>query len=173
MDLPGEPRVDGRHRPYDRERDGGRSPRGLIVAAAVAGLSVLTVIAVRAVAADAKGCSTGVRLTVAAAPEIAPVVQKVATRWTATNPRVSNQCVSVQVNAIPPADVASALAASAGGRLNTGGQPVPVPTDAQVPAAWIPDSVSWLGRVQAINRDAFDPEFFSLTMSPVVLGSPD
>jgi hypothetical protein len=141
--------------------------------AALAGLSVLTVIAVRAVAADAKGCSSGVKLTVAAAPEIAPAVQKLAASWVGTDPRVGNQCVGVQVNAMSPADVAAVLAAHTGGRINTGGSPAPVPTDAQVPAAWIPDSVSWLGRVQAINRDAFDPEFFSLAMSPVVLAAPD
>jgi Ca-activated chloride channel homolog len=163
--------VDGRHRPDDRSRP--RSPRGLVAMAAVAGLSVLTIIAVRAVAADAKGCGSGVKLTVAAAPEVAPIVQKVATSWVETNPRVGNQCVGVQVNAMAPADVAVVLAAHAGGRINIGGSPAPAPTDAQVPAAWIPDSVSWLGRVQAINRDAFDPEFFSLAMSPVVLAAPD
>src|SRR6266511_2337734 len=168
--------VDSRHRPNDVDR--GRSSRGLAVVAAVAGLSVLTVIAVRAVAADAKGCGSGVRLTVAAAPEIAPAVQKIAATWVATNPRVGNQCVSVQVSPMSPADVAGVLAARSGGRINTGGQAVaaantPPPTDTQVPAAWVPDSTSWLGRVQAINRDAFDPEYFSLAMSPVVLAGPE
>src|SRR6266511_3262086 len=168
--------VDSRHRPNDVDR--GRSSRGLAVVAAVAGLSVLTVIAVRAVAADAKGCGSGVRLTVAAAPEIAPAVQKIAATWVATNPRVGNQCVSVQVSPMSPADVAGVLAARSGGRITTRGQAVaaantPPPTDTQVPAAWVPDSTSWLGRVQAINRDAFDPEYFSLAMSPVVLAGPE
>jgi hypothetical protein len=133
---------------------------------------VLTVIAVRAVAADAKGCSTGVKLTVAAAPEIAPAVQQAAVRWVGASPRVSNQCVRVQVNAMSPADVANVLAARSGGHINVAAQPVPTPTDAELPAAWIPDSVSWLGRVQAVNRDAFDPDISSLAMSPVVLAMP-
>jgi len=81
-----------------------------------------------------------------------------AARWVVANPRVSNECVRVQVNPMAPADVANVLAARAGGLINVAAGPVPTPTDAEVPAAWIPDSVSWLGRVQAVNRDAFDPE---------------
>lgn len=134
---------------------------------------MLTVIAVRAVAADAKGCSTGIKLTVAAAPEIAPAVQQAAVNWVATNPRVSNQCVRVQVDAMTPAEVANVLAARTGGHINVAAQPVPTPTDADVPGAWIPDSVSWIGRVQAVNRDAFDPDITSLAMSPVVLAMPE
>jgi hypothetical protein len=132
----------------------------------------LTAVAVRAVEADAKGCSTGVRLNVAAAPEIAPVVQEAATRWVANNPRVSNECVRVQVSAAAPADVAAILAARAGGRINVGTPPTGTPSDADVPAVWIPDSVSWIGRVQGVDQNAFDADTTSIAMSPVVLAMP-
>jgi len=59
----------GRHRPNGRPAR--RPVRAPIAIAAVAALAALTAVAVRAVEADAKGCSTGVRLNVAAAPEIA------------------------------------------------------------------------------------------------------
>jgi hypothetical protein len=141
--------------------------------AILAGLAVLTVIAVRAVAADAKGCSSGVQLRVAAAPEIAPAVEQAAAKWVTTNPRVGNQCVRVQVAAVAPADVANVIVTRAGGHINVAAQPLPAPTDEDTPGAWIPDSVSWIGRVQAVNRDAFDPDISSTAMSPVVLAMPD
>jgi hypothetical protein len=166
--------VQGRHSANGRNI-GGRSLRGPLALGVVVALVALTVVAVRVVAADANGCSSGVRLNIAANPDIYPAVREAATRWVATNPKVDNQCVRVQVTSTPAADVANALAvrAGAGAFINVAAKPLATPSDDQVPAVWIPDSISWIGRVQAVNRDAFEDDIPSVAMSPVVLGMPE
>jgi Ca-activated chloride channel family protein len=166
--------VQGRHTANGRNI-GGRSLRGPLALGVVVALVALTVVAVRVVAADANGCSTGVRLNIAANPDIYPSVREAATRWVATNPKVDNQCVRVQVTSTPAADVANALAvrAGAGAFINVAAKPMATPPDDQVPAVWLPDSISWIGRVQAVNRDAFEDDIPSVAMSPVVLGMPE
>ncbi len=164
----------GRHTANDN-KTGGRSLRGPLALGVVVALVALTVVAVRVVAADATGCSSGVRLNIAANPDVYPAVREAATRWVDTNPKVNSQCVRVQVTSVPAADVANALAvrAGAGAFINVAAKPVPTPPDDEVPAVWIPDSISWVGRVQAVNRDAFEEQVPSLAMSPVVLGMPE
>lgn len=166
--------MQGRHTANGRNI-GGRSLRGPLALGVVVALVALTVVAVRVVAADANGCSSGVRLNIAANPDIYPSVREAATRWVATNPKVDSQCVRVQVTSTPAADVANALAvrAGAGAFINVAAKPMATPPDDQVPAVWIPDSVSWIGRVQAVNRDAFEDNIPSVAMSPVVLGMPE
>ncbi len=166
--------MQGRHTANGRNI-GGRSLRGPLALGVVIVLVALTVVAVRVVAADANGCSTGVRLNIAANPDIYPSVREAATRWVATNPKVDSQCVRVQVTSTPAADVANALAvrAGAGAFINVAAKPMATPPDDQVPAVWIPDSISWIGRVQAVNRDAFEENIPSVAMSPVVLGMPE
>jgi hypothetical protein len=144
-----------------------------IVIAAVVGLIGIAALAVRAVAANVSGCSGGIRLTVAAAPEVEPAVREAAERWVQSTPRVNGQCVGVQVRAAEPADVANLLAVRAGGSINVAADPVPTPSDADVPAAWIPDSSSWIVRMQTVNREAFDPDTPSIALSPVVFAMPE
>lgn len=140
---------------------------------AVAALVGITALAVKVVSADAHGCGSGVRLPVAAAPEIAPAVQEAARRWMETSPEVNGKCVQVQVSAVAPADVASALAVRVGGRIDVAAQPAPTPSDADLPAVWIPDSTAWLGRVAAVDRNAVTAAAPSIAMSPVVFGMPE
>lgn len=144
---------------------------------AVAALVGVTALAVKVVSADAHGCGSGVRLPVAAAPEITPAVQEAARRWMETNPEVNGECVKVQVNAVAPADLASALAVRVGGSIDVAAQatpaPKPTPRDADWPAVWIPDSTAWLGRVAAIDRNAVTSGAPSVAMSPVVFGMPE
>lgn len=145
--------------------------------AAAAALIVVTVVAVRAVAADSGGCGDGLSLTVDAAPDIAPTLRDAAARWVSTaTPKVNGECVRVRVRPTPPADLASDLAARAGTQLNVAAQPTRTPADPDLPAVWVPDSVQWVGRVQAVTRDAFDdtaPSLPSIAMSPVVLAMPE
>ena len=128
-----------------------------------------------AVTAQADGCgSTGaVRLTVAAAPEIAPAVQDAATAWGRTNPVVNGDCVRVDVQAVPSADMAQTLAVHSGGSLDVVAKPATTPSDADIPAVWIPDSTAWVNRVIEVNRDLFDAETPSIASSPVVMGMPE
>jgi hypothetical protein len=144
-----------------------------IVIAAVLAVLGGAAIAVRTVAANANGCSGGIRLTVAAAPEIEPAVREAATRWAQSNPKVNGQCVGVQVRAAEPADVANLLAVRAGGSINVAADPVPTPSESDVPAVWLPDSTSWIVRMQSVNREAFDPNAPSVALSPVVFAMPE
>ncbi|MGI5179952.1 VWA domain-containing protein [Dactylosporangium sp. CA-152071] len=148
----------------------GKAP--LAVAGIVALIGV-TVVAVRAVAGGSGDCDGGIRLVVAAAPDIAPAVRDAAARWSATKPEVGGDCVQVQVRAAEPADVAGQLAARAGGAINVAATAVPSPADADVPTVWIPDSTAWLVRMQAVSREAFEPDAQSVATSPVALAVPD
>ncbi|GAA3229517.1 VWA domain-containing protein [Dactylosporangium siamense] len=139
----------------------------------VLGLIGGTVVAVRAVAGGDGDCAGGVKLVVAAAPDIAPAVRDAAARWSATKPQVSGDCVQVQVRAAEPADVANQLAARAGGAINVAATVLPSPADADVPTVWIPDSTAWIVRMQAVSRQAFEPDATSVAASPVALAVPD
>lgn len=151
----------------------GRSLRAPLAIVGVLGLIGGTVVAVRAVAGGNGNCDSGVRLVVAAAPDIAPAVRDAAARWSATKPQVSGDCVQVQVRAAEPADVASQLAARAGGAINVAATALPSPADADVPTVWIPDSTAWIVRMQAVSREAFEPDTTSVAASPVTLAVPD
>ncbi|GAA1801118.1 solute-binding protein [Planosporangium flavigriseum] len=149
--------------------------RGPLTLGAVVVLVAVTFVAFRVVSAQANGCSGSVRLSIAANPDIYPAVREAAARWVDTNPKVDNDCIHMQVNPVPAADVANALAVRAGGGalIDVAARPAPTPADDEVPAVWIPDSVSWVGRVQAIRRDVFEYDVTSVAMSPVVLAMPE
>jgi Ca-activated chloride channel homolog len=138
------------------------------IVAAVVVVAALGVVAERAVFGSGD-CGLGVRLTIATAPEIAPAVSDAAGRWS----RDDGGCVRVRVTAAVPADLAAGFAARAGGRLAAGVTPSATPDEASLPAVWLPDSSSWLLRVQSVNRAAFDAEAPSIASSPVVLGVGD
>src|SRR5690348_9072891 len=161
----------GRH----RSRTGG-SLRTPAAVAAIVALVAVAAVAVRTVAADARGCANDLRVSVAAAPDVEPVVRAVASRWSSTNPKVDGDCVDVQVHAAAPADVANLLSVQAGGTINVAADTestVPTPSDADIPAVWIPDSSAWITRMQGVNRDAFEGDSRSLAASPVVFAVPE
>jgi len=135
----------------------------------------LTAFAVNIMAADAEGCSSsgGIKLTVAANPEIAPAVLDVAKRWRETNPDVNGKCIQVEVRPVVAADIANAMAVRAGGRVDVAASPAPTPSDSDVPSVWIPDSTAWLDRLRAVDRAAIVGESPSIAMSPVVLAVPE
>ncbi|GAA2330867.1 substrate-binding domain-containing protein [Dactylosporangium salmoneum] len=148
----------------------GRSLRIPIAIGAVVVLGAAGVVTVRAVSGGGS-CSGGVRLTVAAAPEIAPAVRDAAARFTAKGPEVRGNCIRVEVRAAESADVAALLAARNGGTVIPGASAGPSPADADVPTVWIPDSTAWLTRVRAVNREAFEAQVTSVAASPVVLAA--
>jgi Ca-activated chloride channel family protein len=116
-------------------------------------------------------CSGSVPLHVAAAPEIAPAVQAAATRWTKDGAAVEGICVSVQVSAAAPVDVAANLAGQHGVTLAGVGQASG--TDV-VPDVWLPDSSTWLLRLRTAGASGFAPSNnASVASSPVVVAMPE
>ncbi|HEX6967215.1 MAG TPA: substrate-binding domain-containing protein [Micromonosporaceae bacterium] len=116
------------------------------------------------------GCSGQVRITVAAAPEIAPVLQATVTDWTKNGGAVDGRCVAADVTPADPAEVAAAVATKhnvavagigrAGGGVN-------------LPDVWIPDSSMWLARLHAVAPGFTPDNAESIARSPVVLAMPE
>ena len=139
----------GRHRP---SRGRARGPLAVLGAASVL---IIAGFIVKTVTADAGGCSgsSGLRLTIAADPALAPAITEIAQNWQRGEPEVNGNCISVEVRAQESADVANELGTYSGGTVDVAATPAPTPSDADLPTVWIPDSTAWLGRVRAINRD--------------------
>ncbi|WP_182900358.1 substrate-binding and VWA domain-containing protein [Microbispora sp. H10830] len=158
----------GRHR--TDELDGGFDPqyeppppprrragRGTVfvpLAGAVA-LAVLLGVAAYVVVNKSPGCAgEKVKLSVVAAPDIQPAVQKIATRFGKSGKALDGKCVAVTVKAAEPADVANAMA-------GTG------PTSGKLdPDLWIPDSSLWLSGVKNAPEPAGNA-----ASTPVVLAA--
>ncbi len=154
-----------------RKRRKMRTPLAVISALAVIGAGTVIL---RSVAADADGCSSsGIRLTVAADPAIAPAIADIGARWSSTHPSVNGACVRVEVVAKPSHEIAEGIATFAGGWVDVAAQPAPTPSEADLPVIWIPDSSYWIGRVLGVNRDAFEGTIGSVASSPVVLAVPE
>jgi hypothetical protein len=143
---------------------------------AVATLVAITVVAVHAVSAGASGCDggNGIRLPVSVATDIAPAVREAANRWAnSSKPQVNGACISVEITAVAPAQVANLLAVRAGDPIDVAAKPAPSPSERDVPAVWIPDSSAWLSRLRQVDQNLFESESPSIAMSPVVLAMPD
>jgi hypothetical protein len=112
-------------------------------------------------------CSGRVAISVAAAPEIAPAVQAVATRWATA--LTAGACTSVTVTLADPGDVAAAVAGQRGLTLSGLGQ---ANGKTRVPDVWIPDSSTWLTRMRAAGTDLVPTQSASIATSPIVLAVP-
>ncbi len=150
---------------------GRRSSNGLRVVAA--GAAVLAVVAgslggYRLIAGPS--CGNPLNLTVAAAPDVAPAVQAAAQQWVDTLPRIDGNCVTVQVDAADPADVAAAVAGQHQRTISGVGQ---ANGKTRVPDAWIPDSATWVQRLRALDPSLMPADAPSVARSPVVLAMPE
>jgi hypothetical protein len=165
--------MSGRHRPTQVLRKRAiRTPLAVIGALSLIGAGSVIL---RTVAADAGGCSSssGIKLTVAADPAIAPAIGEIANAWTATGPTVNGDCVRVEV--VPRSSYAMAenLATWSGGSVDVAAKPAPTPAEGDLPPVWIPDSSYWIGRVAEVDRELFEGESTSIASSPVVLAVPE
>lgn len=104
---------------------------------------------------------TPVKITVAVAKDLAPVVQAAA---------AGDSCLDVTVQAAEPSDVAAAISrqqkASLSGLDATSGTTA-------VPDAWIPDSSTWLTRLRGAVPGFTVADQGSVAVSPVVLAMPE
>ena len=97
--------------------------------------------------------------TVAAAPDHAAVLRRIAAEWSLSQPRVGADCAEVTVVAAGSAAVASALGSSAPGRR---------------PDAWAPESAVWpaLAATRPDGAAALPPSGIGLAATPVVIAVP-
>jgi hypothetical protein len=142
------------------------------VSAVAAGVAVLVVLtgswgAYRALTASL--CGNRIQLSIAAAPEIAPVVRETAANGAGAQLRVAGTCVSVEVAPTDPADVAAAVASRHGSSLGVVGNGS---GKTAVPDVWIPDSSMWLQRLR-VGPDWVPDDAPSVASSPVVLAMPE
>lgn len=150
--------LDSRRRANRRRR---RRGTGRALAAFAAALALLIGLGVTGyfVLDGRFGCtSSSHSLHVAAAPEIAPVLTRLAEDFNASD-TAKDRCVTVEVRGADSADVAYSI---------TGAGPTMGGTDSQV---WIPDSTLW---VKTVQRDAGDDDTIvstgtSVARSPLVL----
>jgi Bacterial extracellular solute-binding protein len=134
----------------------------------VRGSGALAALLAMGMSAAASGCSFGgtasgcTQLNVAASPQIAPAVQKIAARYNGSKPEADGNCVRVDVHAVAPADAASSL--SGQGAMTT----------ENTPDAWIPDSTVWIdqARTTAAGAEKVGAIGESVAMSPVVMALP-
>ncbi|TDD67583.1 substrate-binding and VWA domain-containing protein [Actinomadura rubrisoli] len=128
------------------------------------GLALLLGVGVYAFAESGGGCSGGdaLSLSVAAAPDIEPVVVKAAGRFNDAKHKVGGKCVKAQVKKAEPSAVATLL--SGQGVANAANQR---------PDVWIPDSSLWTALAQGSEGGkSVVSTKTSLATSPIVVGLP-
>lgn len=115
-------------------------------------------------------CTGSVKLTVAAAPEIASAVEQTAQQWITDGANVNGTCVAVNVSAVNPATMAAAVAREHKvGLTGIGAAPQSVTT----PDVWIADSSTWLLRLRSEASGFVPTDGTSVAQSPVVVAMPE
>jgi Ca-activated chloride channel family protein len=115
-------------------------------------------------------CSGQIKLSVAAATEIAPAVEQVAQRWMTGGAEVGGTCVSVAVSGVNSVSMAAAIAGQHHVALAGVGS---APGSVNVPDVWVPDSSTWLLRIRS-EASGFTPtDGRSIAQSPIVLAAPE
>jgi hypothetical protein len=128
------------------------------------GLAILLGVGVYALADSGGGCGGGdaTELNIAAAPDIAPVVSDIVTRFNDEKHSAGDGCVKGLVKAVEPSSVATLLSGQGSGQGIT------------KPDVWIPDSKLWPTVVQSSPKGA-DKVSLSptrLAQSPLVVAMP-
>jgi hypothetical protein len=116
------------------------------------------------------GCHGEIRLTVAAPPEISRALAAMAKQWMDSGAQVNGECVAVDVSAQAAVDVANAIAGRAGVTLPGVG---PNGADTPVPEVWVPDSTTWLLRLQSAAAGLVPTTGQALARSAIVLAVPE
>ncbi|WP_433473803.1 substrate-binding domain-containing protein [Spirillospora sp. CA-142024] len=135
--------------------------------AGAVGLALLLGVGVYAFAESGGGCSgdDAMNLSVAAAPDIAPVVEKAAGRFNDAKHKVDGKCVKATVKKAEPSAVTTVLSGQAVANASN-----------ERPDVWIPDSSLWSSLAQS-NEEKGDKGSVistktSVAQSPIVVGLP-
>ncbi|MFI5891184.1 VWA domain-containing protein [Actinoplanes sp. NPDC051513] len=114
-------------------------------------------------------CTGSIRLTVAAATEIAPAIEQTAQKWIQDGANVNGTCVAVTVNAVNPAIMAAAVASEHKVSLAGLGS---APESVKVPDVWVADSSTWLLRLKQEAPGFVPTDGKPIAQSPVVVAMP-
>ncbi|MGP4029662.1 substrate-binding domain-containing protein [Actinomadura sp. 3N407] len=133
--------------------------------AGAVGLALLLGVGVYAFA-ESGGCTgdDAMNLSVAAAPDIAPVVEKAAQRFNDGKHEADGKCIKATVKKAEPSSVSTLLS----------GQGVANPANER-PDVWIPDSSLWISLAQTASEDDKGGVLStktSVAKSPIVVGLP-
>ncbi|MEU4239905.1 VWA domain-containing protein [Actinoplanes sp. NPDC026619] len=115
------------------------------------------------------GCTGSVKLTVAAAPEIAPAIEQTAQKWIQDGANVNGTCVAVAVTPVNPATMAAAVAGEHKVTLTGLGA---APESVKVPDVWVSDSSTWLLRLKNEAPGFVPTDGKPIATSPVVVAMP-
>jgi Ca-activated chloride channel homolog len=118
--------------------------------------------------AGASGCTSPTDLQIEATPEIAPALSKVAAGWNAKPPLIDGSCVRVVVTTAIPSMVAATIAGKKNVTVTGLGRPNGTAT---VPDVWVPDSSTWLERLQTASPD-LALTGTTIASSPIVIAMP-
>ena len=131
----------------------------VLVLAPVAGVALGTAIE------GANACSDKVELTVAAAPEIAPVLKTHAKQQA---DKVTSEGICVDATVVPAdsASMAVAMAEANGSEIDVGDAAV---EKVEIPDVWVPESTVWLTRLTGNLNGALDERIDSVAEAPVGL----
>ncbi|MGH3627344.1 MAG: substrate-binding domain-containing protein [Sciscionella sp.] len=112
-------------------------------------------------AATSQRCSSGtVTVTIAAAPEIAPALDRLAANYTRQRHEVRDSCIRVHISSIAPATVLAGLTQGWPSRLGP------------QPQAWVPDGTQWTHRLSTQSPTLIGSPGRSIATSQVVLAVP-
>ncbi|WP_433375938.1 VWA domain-containing protein [Actinoplanes sp. CA-142083] len=114
-------------------------------------------------------CTGSIRLTVAAATEIAPAIEQTAQRWIQDGANVNGTCVAVAVSSVNPATMAAAVASEH--KVTLAGLGV-APESVKVPDVWVADSSTWLLRLKQEAPGFVPTDGKPIAQSPVVVAMP-
>jgi hypothetical protein len=157
-------RVSGRHRRNFNLRGASAIASAMAIVVVLAG----SWLGYQSLAADK--CSGQIKLTIAAATEIAPAVDRAAQQWISGGADVNGTCVAVNVTGVNPATTASAVAL----KHNVGLTGLGVAgKSATIPDVWIPDSSTWLLRLVSEAPGFVPTDGASIAQSPVVVAMPE
>ncbi|WP_345073079.1 VWA domain-containing protein [Phytohabitans flavus] len=115
-------------------------------------------------------CTGEVKLSVAAAPEIAPAVRSTLESWRADGGSADGTCVAADVSEVNSVDMAAVIA----GQHNVGLAGVGSANGTlEAPDVWLPDSSTWLVRLRTLASGFTPTDGGSVARSPVVAAMPE
>lgn len=142
----------------------------LVIIAAIVGWFALRDHAGDEGARASGACVSGdLTVPVAAAPSIAPTIEKLANDYQDSGPVVRDHCVQIDVRTANAADIVAAAGGGSAGETTADGNAAD--GNAMKPSLWVAESSTDVAALRAAAPDAIDGQPNSVAASPVVLAT--